>query len=240
MAIAGDVTIHIGNDVKVDAYGLNTNLNGTLKVRQGNKGLGLYGQVYLQNGTFTSFGQDLLIRKGMISFTGLPSQPTLDTEAIRNPEAMEDSSIVAGVKVTGIAEAPDVKVFSTPTMSQDQALSYLLTGRSLENSGDSSSSNSVAAALIGLSLSKSSKLVGGVGSAFGINDLNVTTAGIGDNTKVVVEGSLTPKFKVQYGVGLFAPLTELTLRYRLAPSLYLEWVSSVNQAVDLMYRFEFD
>ena len=240
MAIAGDVTIHIGNDVKVDAYGLNTNLNGTLKVRQGNKGLGLYGQVYLQNGTFTSFGQDLLIRKGMISFTGLPSQPTLDIEAIRNPEAMEDSSIVAGVKVTGIAEAPDVKVFSTPTMSQDQALSYLLTGRSLENSGDSSSSNSIAAALIGLNLSKSSKLVGGVGSAFGINDLNVTTAGIGDNTKVVVEGSLTPKFKVQYGVGLFAPLTELTLRYRLAPSLYLEWVSSVNQAVDLMYRFEFD
>ncbi|EQA14898.1 hypothetical protein HPSSW140_0120, partial [Glaesserella parasuis SW140] len=75
---------------------------------------------------------------------------------------------------------------------------------------------------------------------FGINDLNVTTAGIGDNTKVVVSGSLTPKFKVKYGVGLFAPLTELTLRYRLAPSLYLQWVSSINQAVDLMYRYEFD
>lgn len=240
MAIKADVSINIGDDVKLDAYGLKTDLVGTVKVKQGSKGLGLYGQVNLKNGTFASFGQDLLIRKGLISFTGSPSQPTLDIEAIRNPEAMEDSSVTAGVKVTGIADAPEVKVFSNPSMSQDQALSYILTGRGLENSGDAGSSNSIAAALIGMSLSKSSKTVGAVGSAFGISDLNVSTAGIGDNTKVVVSGSLTPKFKVKYGVGIFAPLTELTLRYRLAPSLYLQWVSSVNQAVDLMYRFEFD
>ncbi|QIM63122.1 tubulin-binding protein [Pasteurellaceae bacterium Orientalotternb1] len=244
MAIKADILVNIGNDrverVSLDAYGLKTDIYGILKVRQGDKGLGLYGQVNLKNGTFASFGQDLVIRKGLISFSGLPSQPTLDIEAIRNPEAMEDPSIVAGVKVTGIADSPDVKVFSTPAMAQDQALSYVLTGRSLESSGDGSSSNSIAAALIGLSLSKSSKLVGGVGSAFGITDLNVTTAGIGDNTKVEVSGSLTPKFKVKYAVGIFAPLTELTLRYRLAPSLYLQWMSSVNQAVDLFYRFEFD
>ncbi|MDO9949376.1 translocation/assembly module TamB domain-containing protein [Glaesserella parasuis] len=240
MAIKADVAINIGNDVKLDAYGLKTDLNGIIKVQQGNRGLGLYGQVHLKNGTFASFGQDLVIRKGLISFTGLSSQPTLDIEAIRNPEAMEDANVTAGVKVTGIADAPEVKIFSTPSMSQDQALSYILTGRGLDGGSDADSSNSVAAALIGMSLSKSSKTVGTVGSAFGINDLNVTTAGIGDNTKVVVSGSLTPKFKVKYGVGLFAPLTELTLRYRLAPSLYLQWVSSINQAVDLMYRYEFD
>ncbi|QLB21383.1 tubulin-binding protein [Vespertiliibacter pulmonis] len=244
MAIKANITVNIGQDpkeaVKIDAYGFKSDLKGILKVRQGSKGLGLYGQVNVLNGTFASFGQDLVVRKGVISFTGMPSQPTLDIEAIRNPEAMEDQNVVAGVKITGIADSPDVKVFSSPSMSQDQALSYILTGRSLENSGDAGSSNSIAAALIGMSLSKSSKLVGGVGSAFGISDLNVTTAGIGDNTKVVVSGSLTPKFKVKYGVGIFAPLTELTLRYRLAPSLYLQWISSINQAVDLLYRFEFD
>lgn len=240
IAIKGDVSINIGNDVRIEAYGLKSELQGLIKVRQGNKGLGLYGQVNLKNGTFASFGQDLLIRKGVISFTGLPSQPTLDIEAIRNPEAMETQNVTAGVKVTGLADNLDVKVFSSPAMSQDQALSYILTGRGLESSGDAASSNSVAAALIGMSLSKGSKTVGKVGSAFGISDLNVSTAGIGDNTKVVVSGSLTPKFKVKYGVGIFAPLTELTLRYRLAPSLYLQWVSSINQAVDLLYRFEFD
>lgn len=239
MAIKGDVSINIGNDVRLEAYGLKTNLNGTIKVRQGNKGLGLYGQVNLKNGTFASFGQDLVIRKGLISFTGLPSQPTLDIEAIRNPDAMEDSSVTAGVKVTGIADDLEVKVFSNPSMSQNEALSYILTGRGLESSADAASNNSIAAALIGMSLSKGGKTVGKVGSAFGINDLNVSTEGIGDNTKVVLSGSLTPKFRVKYGVGIFAPLTELTLRYRLAPSLYLQWVSSLNQAVDLLYRFEF-
>lgn len=239
MQFSSDIAVNIGDDVRLDAYGLKTQLKGLVKVRQGEKGLGLYGQVKLHNGTFASYGQDLVLRKGVISFTGSPQQPTLDVEAIRNPEAMEDSTITAGVRVSGMVDAPNVQVFSVPSMAQDQALSYLLTGRALDSAGDGSSSNSVAAALIGLSLSKSSKLVGTVGSTFGISDLNVTTAGIGDNTKVVVSGSLSPRLRVQYGVGLFAPLTELTLRYRLAPSLYLQMISNVNQAVDLLYRFEF-
>nr|WP_314739287.1 translocation/assembly module TamB domain-containing protein [uncultured Haemophilus sp.] len=240
MAIKSNINIHIGDDVKLNAYGLKANLDGSIAVRQGKQGLGLYGQVNLSKGRYASFGQDLIIRKGLISFAGLPSQPSLNIEAIRNPEAMEDSSVTAGVKVIGLADSPEVKVFSEPAMSQNNALSYILTGRSLESSGDASSSNSMAAALLSMSLSKSSKAVGKVGSAFGLNDLNVTTAGIGDNTKVEVSASLTPKFRVKYGVGIFAPLTELTLRYNLAPKLYLQWVSSVNQAVDLMYRFEFD
>ncbi|QGM80251.1 translocation/assembly module TamB domain-containing protein [Otariodibacter oris] len=239
MSINANISINIGNDVKLDAYGLQTDLYGVLKVQQGNRGLGLYGQVNLKDGQFSSFGQDLLIRKGLISFTGLPSQPTLDIEAIRNPEAMEDPNVTAGVKVTGIADLPEVKVFSNPSMGQDQALSYLLTGRGLD-SDESGSGNSIAGALIGVGLSQGSQTVGDVGSAFGISDLSVSTAGIGDNTKVVVSGSLTPKFKVKYGVGIFAPLTELTLRYRLAPSLYLQFISSINQAVDLLYQFEFD
>ncbi|VEI46156.1 Family of uncharacterised function (DUF490) [Actinobacillus equuli] len=181
---------------------MKSHINGTIAVRQGKQGLGLYGQVNLKNGRYASFGQDLLIRKGVISFAGLPSQPTLNIEAIRNPEAMEDPSVTAGVKVIGLADSPEVKVFSEPSMSQNEALSYVLTGRSLDNSGDTGSSNSMAAALIGMSLSKSSKTVGAVGSTFGLNDLNVTTAGIGDNTKVEVSASLTPKFKVKYGVGI--------------------------------------
>lgn len=239
MAIDADVKINIGNDVKLSAYGVKTDLKGQVVARQGSQGLGLYGQINLLNGSYSSFGQDLVIRRGIIDFAGLPAQPLLNIEAIRNPEAMEDQNIVAGVKVTGLADSPDVKIFSEPSLPQDQALSYILTGRSLENSGDASSGNSIGAALIGLGLANSGKVVGNIGKTFGIQDLNVATAGVGDNAKIVVSGSLTPKFKVKYGVGIFAPLTELTLRYRLAPSLYLQWISSINQAVDLLYKFEF-
>ncbi|PJG86168.1 translocation/assembly module TamB domain-containing protein [Conservatibacter flavescens] len=239
MLIKSDLTINIGDNVWLDAYGLKSGLTGLLSVRQEKGKLGLYGQVNMKNGRYASFGQDLLIRKGQISFSGLPSQPLLNIEAIRNPEAMEDTNVTAGVKVTGVADSPEVSIFSEPSMPQDQALSYILTGRSLENSGDAGSSGSIGAALLGLSLAKSGKLVGGIGEAFGIRDLNLGTQGVGDSSKVVVSGYITPRLQVKYGVGLFDGLAEFTLRYRLMPQLYLQSVSGVTQAFDLLYQFEF-
>lgn len=237
--IRSDLKIRIGDDVTVKAYGLNSHLQGLLSVRQEKGNLGLYGQINLKNGRYASFGQDLLIRKGQISFSGLPSQPLLNIEAIRNPETMENSNITAGLKVIGLAEQPSVEVFSEPSMPQDQALSYILTGRSLENSGEAGSSGSVGAALLGLGLGKSGKLVGGIGEAFGIQDLNLGTAGVGDSSKVVVSGNITPRLQIKYGVGLFDGLAEVTLRYKLIPQLYLQSVSGVNQAFDILYQFDF-
>ena len=239
MQIQSDLKIKIGDDVHLDAYGLKTNLNGLLSVKQDKGKLGLFGQINLKNGRYASFGQDLLIRKGQISFAGLPSQPMLNIEAIRNPEAMEDSKVTAGVKVIGMASSPQVTIFSDPAKSQDQALSYLLTGRSLENSGEAGSSGSVGAALLGLGLAKSGKVVGGIGEAFGIQDLNLGTAGVGDSSKVQVSGNIGKRLQVKYGVGLFDGLAEVTLRYRLMPQLYFQSVSSTNQVFDLLYQFEF-
>ena len=91
----------------------------------------------------------------------------------------------------------------------------LLTGRSLENSGEAGSSGSVGAALLGLGLAKSGKVVGGIGEAFGIQDLNLGTAGVGDSSKVQVSGNIGKRLQVKYGVGLFDGLAEVTLRYRL-------------------------
>lgn len=238
MIINSDININIGDDVRLKAYGLQTNLQGKLNVRQEKNNLGLFGQVNVIDGRYEAFGQDLIIRKGQINFSGLASQPFLNIEAIRNPEAMENEDIVAGVKVTGIADSPELQVFSEPSMSQDNALAYLLTGRSLEGSGDSAAGSSVGAALIGLGLAKSSKLVGGIGETFGISDFNIGTQGVGSQSQVVVSGYVTPRLQVKYGVGLFESLAELTLRYRLLPKLYLQSVTGATQAIDLLYQFE--
>ena len=45
--------------------------------------------------------------------------------------------------------------------------------------------------------------------------------------------------KVKYGVGIFDSRATLTLRYRVIPKLYIEAVSGVDQALDLLYAFEF-
>lgn len=237
MKIQSDLRIKIGDDVSFNAFGLKTNLKGLLALRQQDNILGLHGQVNLKRGRYASFGQDLLVRKGTITFAGDPSQPMISVEAIRNPETMEDTHITAGINVQGYADAPDVNIFTNPSMPQDQALSYLLTGRGLES--DASAGGTVGAALLSMGLAKSGKIVGGIGEAFGIQDLSLGAQGSGNNSKVTISGNITPRLQVKYGVGLFDGLAEFTMRYRLMPRLYLQSVSGVAQAVDLLYRFEF-
>ena len=196
------------------------------------------GDVSLQDGTFRAYGQDLLIRQGKMSFNGPADQPFLNVEAIRNPANMEDD-VIAGIRVSGPADEPSVVVFSEPAKAQASALAYLLMGRDLD-SGSGNVGNAVTTSLIGMTLSSSSKVVGEIGEAFGLRDLTLDTAGAGDNAQVTVSGYLSRDLQLKYGYGIFNAVGEFTLRYRLMRRLYLEAVSGLDNAVDLLYKFEFD
>ncbi|BEN71560.1 autotransporter assembly complex protein TamB [Serratia marcescens] len=234
--INSNLMIHVGNDVRLDAFGLKARLKGDLKVVQDKKGLGLNGQIDIPSGRFHAYGQDLIVRKGQLMFSGPPDQPLLNIEAIRNPESTEDD-VTAGVRVTGLADAPKLEVFSDPAKSQQEALSYLLRGQGLSSSG--ADGNAMTSMLIGMGVAQSGQLVGKIGEAFGVSNLALDTQGVGDSSQVVVSGYVLPGLQVKYGVGIFDSLATLTLRYRLMPKLYLEAVSGLDQALDLLYQFEF-
>ncbi|ELX8380327.1 translocation/assembly module TamB domain-containing protein [Providencia vermicola] len=234
--IQTNLDIKIGNDVQLDAFGLKARLTGMLKVLQNKQGLSLNGQIDIPSGRFRAYGQDLIVRKGQIQFSGPADQPFLNLEAIRNPDNTADN-VIAGVKVTGLADKPKVEIFSEPAKTQQEALSYLLRGEGLE-SGDANGSQ-MTSMLIGLGVAQSGQLVGKIGETFGVSDLALDTQGVGDKSQVVVSGKITNDLQIKYGVGIFDSLATLTLRYRLMPKLYLEAVSGVNQALDLLYQFEF-
>ncbi|HAU3137113.1 TPA: autotransporter assembly complex protein TamB [Salmonella enterica subsp. diarizonae] len=234
--INSNLTVHVGNNVRIDAFGLKARLTGDLKVAQDKQGLGLNGQINIPDGRFRAYGQDLLVRKGELLFSGPPDQPLLNIEAIRNPDATEDD-VIAGVRVTGTADEPKAEIFSDPAMPQAEALSYLLRGQGLDsNQSDSAAMTSM---LIGLGVAQSGQVVGKIGETFGVSNLALDTQGVGDSSQVVVSGYVLPGLQVKYGVGIFDSLATLTLRYRLMPKLYLEAVSGVDQALDLLYQFEF-
>ncbi len=88
--------VNIGKDVRLDAFGLKARLEGALKVVQDSRGLGLNGQINIPSGRFHAYGQDLIVRKGQLLFSGPADQPLLNLEAIRNPEATEND-VMAGV-----------------------------------------------------------------------------------------------------------------------------------------------
>lgn len=235
--IESNLRIHIGDDVRVEAMGLKARLTGNLNVIQDNGTLGLTGQISVPSGSFKAYGQDLLVRRGEFHFVGAVANPLLDLEAIRNPDRAADD-VIAGIRVTGSVDSPQVAVFTDPAKSETEALSYLIRGEGLDPSGDSDNTM-ITSALINLGLSQGSHVFESLGDAVGISGLGFETEGVGDSSQLVVSGYVLPGLKVKYGVGIFDSLATLTLRYRVIPRLYVEAVSGVDQALDLLYSFEF-
>ncbi|MCE9662390.1 translocation/assembly module TamB [Halomonas sp. M5N1S17] len=233
MSLDVRIDLNLGPDMQFESRGLETGLRGTLQVRQQDGPVQLFGDVILADGRFRAFGQDLMIRQGQLLFSGPPDQPLLDFEAIRNPD-LTDDGVIAGLRVTGFAAEPSLEIFSEPAMDEASALSYLLRGRAPR---DGDADGALTAALVGLTLGQTGGAVGAIGQAFGIDDLALETAGMGDESQVVVTGYLTEDLRISYGVGIFSPIAELTLRYTLWRNLYVQAVSGAAQAVDLVYTF---
>lgn len=234
--LQSNINIEIGDDFRLSAFGLQGGLVGSLNVAQREQGAFVTGEVNITEGSYRSFGQDLVIEEGKVLMNGPVDQPYLQVTAIRNPDNTQDD-VTAGVKVTGPVSDPSVTIFSDPAMPQANALSYLLRGQDIDGE---TGGNMMTTTLIGLSLAKSGRIVGELGEAFGVQDLQLDTAGSGDESQVTVSGYILPGLKVKYGVGIFDAVGEFTVRYRLMENFYIETVSSVNSAVDLLYQFEFD
>ena len=230
------VDVVLGDDIKVDAYGLETNLGGhLLLVQESGKSLEGNGSIQLIEGRYRYVGQDLLIQEGDIIFSGPVKTPYLMIDAIRNPTTVVDDTKV-GIKINGTVSQPDWEVYSVPAMSQQEQLSYLLRGRGLEN-GDDSSLQSI---LLNVGISQFGGVVSTVGEAIGFSDVTLDTEGSGDDTQVTIGGNIAPGLRLSYGAGVFSSVSEIKVRYELMPRLYLQAVSGLAQAVDIFYQFKID
>ena len=256
--IDATVMVNIDKDktgeVKLDAFGLTANLYGGIEVRTHPALVG-YGDLQILDGRYQAYGQDLIIQTGEVQFNGPLDQPMLLVEAIRDPDKTEDG-VVAGIRIDGAADSPNINLFSEPAMNQSNSLSYLLTGSGPGSS--SSSSPDYNALLLGFGLSNTEKLQGKVGSALGIEDFSVgtTSSAGGGATKLSLNGRINDRLTVQYNVdvGLSGDNSstqtlrrrqeppDLALRYRLLPKLFVEGVQTTIEeqtefAIDFYYEF---
>lgn len=223
----------LGNDIKLAAYGLQTDLTGELILQQDpGRPLGAHGTILLKDGRYHYFGQDLLIKEGKIIFQGPIDTPYILVNAIRNPDAIEDD-VTAGINLSGPITKPEWSLYSTPEMPQQEQLSYLLRGKGLSG-GDSSGLQSM---LIGLGVSQFGGVATAIGETLGFSDVSLDTEGSGEDTQITIGGYIAPGLRLQYGAGVFNSLGEVKVRYELMPRLYLQVVSGLAQAVDLFYRF---
>jgi translocation and assembly module TamB len=82
-------------------------------------------------------------------------------------------------------------------------------------------------------------LAGRIGGVFGIQDVAVGAESTTDDTQFTVSGYVNPKLYLSYGVGVFTPVNTVKVRYNITPRLYLQAVSTIENAIDIYYNFKF-
>lgn len=228
LAITARVQLVIGDQLRLSAFGLTGRLKGQLAVQEN---MTANGDLRILDGRIRRLGQELKLRRAILLFSGPISQPYMNIEAVR-----EVDDVVAGLRLTGNATSPTSEVFSEPGMSQQEAMSYLVLGRPLDDEGDS---NVVGQAALALGLAGAAPVTQKIGDTLGLNDFAVESEGTGTDTQVVASGSITDKLSVRYGVGVFEPANQLALRYDLTKRLYLEAISGFASSLDFFYRIDF-
>jgi len=228
------VTVILGKDVTLVGYGLNAKVEGQLVVheKQGEETTG-NGEIRL-SGTYKAYGQDLTIEQGRLLFAGQPiADPQVNLIATRTVDAVK-----AKLTVSGSAKRPQLEVSADPTMSQTQALSYLVTGKPLNEVG-SGEGDLVQSAARSLGGAAGNLLAKGLGKRLGISEIGVQDNEAVGGTAFTVGQYLSPRLYLSYGVGLFDPGQVVTLRYRISNKVSLEAVQgTLSQKAGINYRIE--
>jgi translocation and assembly module TamB len=230
------IKVILGDSVRVDAYGLKARLEGSVTVStvpddvaRGN------GVIKVAEGQYKAFGQDLKITRGTLSYQDTPlSEPTLDIVAER---VIKDADITVAVNVRGTIERPFISITSQPAMPSNEALSYLLTGRSIDTlqSGEAANVNQAAE---NLAISGGGLLLGSLGTRLGLDEVSVERTNGSDDTSVVLGKALSPKLFVSYGISIAEAINTVKLRYTLNSRWSVKAESGIEQSADIEYRIE--
>jgi translocation and assembly module TamB len=222
------------NEVTLRGYGLDARVDGWLDVheRPGEPTTGV-GEIHL-TGIYKAYGQDLTIEQGRLLFAGQAiTEPQVNLVATRTIDAVK-----AKLSVSGNAKKPILEVSADPTMSQTQALAYLVTGKPMEEVG-SGEGDLVQSAARTLGGAAGNLLAKNLGKRLGIDEV-----GVQDNEEIggsafTVGQYLSPRLYLSYGVGLFEPGQVVTLRYRISDKVSLEASQgTLSQKAGINYRIE--
>jgi translocation and assembly module TamB len=222
--------IRFGDKVNFEGFGLRAYLSGNLLVidEPGRPVIGR-GRVGIRDGTYRAYGQDLQIKRGYALFADTPvDNPGLDVQAVRVVD-----TITAGLRVSGTLKKPNLTLFSSPTLTQSDILSYIISGRPVGQGGAGRAGLTSALAAGG-----AGKVTDEIARQLGLDELRMETGGNLNEASVVAGTYLSPRLYVQYVNTLASRETSLRFRYDLTDKLQLQTETGNAQGVDLFYTIE--
>ena len=235
------VTIDMGDDFAVQGHGLTTRLGGQIEVRSNANSGGqprITGEIRTVQGRYRAYGQQLDVDSGIARFNGPYDNPSLDILAIR-PNLQTQK---AGVRITGTAQSPRVALYSDPTLTDAETLSWMMLGRSTAGGGaEAALMQQAALALLGGFGPKGGG--GNFASRFGLDEIGFKGPASGEDARssaVTLGKRLSNEVYVTYEASLAGALGTLYVFYDLTRRLALRGQAGARGAIDLIYTVTYD
>ena len=224
----------LGDDVDFQGFGLEGKIRGNITtIDEPGRLTRAIGELEVVEGRYEAWRQRLEIERGRLIYTDTPVQdPALDVRAVRRPR-----NVVVGVQVRGTLRQPTLDLFSEPSMSQSEQLSYLLTGMPLTETGEGDR-DVVREATAALRMAGGEYVGERLGQRLGVDDVSIETGEGPDETTVVLGKWISSDVYVSYGIGLLDTASVFRLRYNMSRRWDLEAQSGPRAGADFIYSLE--
>jgi translocation and assembly module TamB len=240
-----ELDLDFGDRLSIAGYGLEGTLGGKLRIdTPRGEPLG-HGTVFIRQGTYRAYGQNLKIERGQLVFDG-----PLDNPAIRIEAWRRNQQVAAGVDVSGTVRSPRVRIVSEPTVPEGEALSWLVLGRPPDTSNKSDlAALQVAAAALFYSDEKA-PVTRQIARAIGLDDITIGTgSGAGTSTgaggtlqgQVIAFGKrLSDRVYLTYEQAIAGTGSVVKLDYLLTQRISLRAETGTRTGGGIHYRYTFD
>lgn len=259
VAVGFDVGIDLGDAFYVRGSGLDTRVEGAVRLRSAGRGaVTASGAIEAKDGTYQGFGQRLAIMRGRLNFQGPPENPGLDVLAIRRGLPVE-----VGVTITRTASNPLIRLYSDPPLPEYETLSWLVLGRAAEQSR--ADNLALAQAATSLLSGSGEGIPSRLARSLGIDEFTLRSGELRDAGSLLprrsVAGSLrgdatiapgaateiitigkrvSDTITISYEQALAGTASIVQMSYRLSQRLSLVARAGTDNALDLVYSIAFD
>ncbi|NOZ55038.1 MAG: hypothetical protein GXP08_18180 [Gammaproteobacteria bacterium] len=233
--LTANVKIRFGDQVRLHGYGFDGKLKGDLVIiEKPNDLTRATGELQIIDGKYKAFSQELTITHGKLLYASTAvDNPTVNIRATRTTS----NNVIAGVIVSGEAQAPKIDLFSEPAMDDADVLAYIVFGYPIKQASTADGAIlSRAASSIGLAGGE--KLAKDIADNFGIDEVRIESSNTTQAASLVLGKYLSPKLYIQYAIGIGQTVDAMQFQYQITDKWLIKGESAETQGADILYTIE--
>ncbi len=223
--------------VFVRGRGVDTRLQGELKITGCSENLLINGKLSSVDGKYSEFGHELNIERGVLKFDGaIPPSPFLDIVS-----TLEEDGKEFRISLGGPINSPQISISSNHAMEQEEALSMILFGSNPDNIS-AFQAFQLASSMRRLSGGgDNSDILGASKKAIGIDEISFRNSSKNpENSAVAVGKYLSDKFYIEIEKGIEDD-TKTKIEVEILPQITLEAFteSTGNSSVGVNWKYDY-